>query len=190
MPPTAVFTKSGDPDVPDVAIIGAGVAGISAAIEARRAGLSVVVFEAAAPFSSLADIPRNRAIVLPPTPSAPAATAVAPSAPAGSAAPRAPAGLAIVAGTRDEVLADLERQRREAGIETEVSLVEWVESRKNSVAIHHAGDRVSVAQRVIVAMGRSGSFPRLGCPGADLDKVHTRHPRSDRARRDVRPCRR
>ncbi len=150
--------------MPDIAVVGAGVAGISAAIEARRSGLSVVVYEATAPFSALSDLRRARPIILPP----------AASAAAEPAADQSAGGLAFTAGPREQVLADLNRQRLEAGIEPETSLVERVEARKGAVALHHAGGRVTLAQRAIIAIGRSGSFPRLGCPGDDLDKVHTR----------------
>ena len=165
------FAKSSDPDTPDVAIIGAGVAGIAAAIEARRCGLSAIVFEGTAPFSSLAGIPKNRVLIQPPRPDAPAAAATTS---ATGDATGAAGGLSIAAGSRERVLADLERQRVEAGIEPDTGRVEWIESRKGRVTVHHAGDRVTIAQRVIIAIGRSGSFPRLGCPGDDLDKVHTR----------------
>lgn len=158
------FKPSADPGVPDLAVIGAGAAGIAAAIEARRAGLSVVVYEAAAPFASIAGLARGRSIV------APTAGPPAPAPGDGASA----SALAITAGRKEDVLADLERQRREAGIETEASLVERIESRKGAVALHHAGGRVTLAQRAIVAIGRSGVFPRLGCPGDDLDKVRTR----------------
>src|SRR5262245_44396383 len=46
----------------DLAILGAGVAGMAAAIEARRLGLSVVVFEAAEPFFTIANFPRAKPI--------------------------------------------------------------------------------------------------------------------------------
>lgn len=162
------FAPSSDPAIPDIAIVGAGAAGIAAAIEARRAGLSVVVYEAAAPFASISALARGRSIVTPQA-SDPASDPAA-----GADAGAAVAGLAVTAGRKEDVLAGLERQRVEAGIETEASLVERVESRKESVALHHAGGRVTLAQRAIVAIGRSGVFPRLGCPGDDLDKIRTR----------------
>ena len=49
--------KGGD-CVVDIAIIGGGVSGIAAAMEAKKAGLSYVVFEAAQEFSTVANFPR------------------------------------------------------------------------------------------------------------------------------------
>src|ERR1700704_3601832 len=45
-------------DLFDLAIIGAGVAGISAAIEAKRAGLRFVIFEATEVFSTVVNFPK------------------------------------------------------------------------------------------------------------------------------------
>src|SRR5436190_15757343 len=43
----------------DVAIIGAGVSGISAAMEAKKAGLRYVVFEASQAFSTIQNFPKQ-----------------------------------------------------------------------------------------------------------------------------------
>src|SRR5262249_13290909 len=51
----------------DLAIIGAGVAGISAAIEAKKAGLSYAVFDASGPFSTVANFPKAKPIYTYPT---------------------------------------------------------------------------------------------------------------------------
>jgi len=42
------------------------------------------------------------------------------------------------------------------------------------LALHHADGKTTRAHRVIVAIGRSGNFRKLGCPGEDLDKVYNR----------------
>src|SRR5262245_28025098 len=60
------FAKSGagkqkaEREVLDVAIIGAGVAGISAAIEAKKAGLNFAVFEATEIFSTVVNFPKAK----------------------------------------------------------------------------------------------------------------------------------
>ena len=48
----------------DLAIIGGGVSGVSAAIEARKAGLSFKIFEATQPFSTVANFPKAKPITL------------------------------------------------------------------------------------------------------------------------------
>jgi len=47
---------------PDLAIIGGGVSGIAAAIEARRIGILFVVFEASQPFFTIANFPKKKPI--------------------------------------------------------------------------------------------------------------------------------
>ena len=53
--------RSGGPAL-DLAIVGAGVAGMAAAIEAKRLGLSFVVLEAAAPFFTIENFPKAKPI--------------------------------------------------------------------------------------------------------------------------------
>src|ERR1700719_2564940 len=49
--PDFVKGRGGDPDVLDLAIIGAGVSGVAAAMEAQKVGLSFKIFEATELFS-------------------------------------------------------------------------------------------------------------------------------------------
>src|ERR1700738_4102707 len=51
----------------DLAIIGAGVAGISAAIEAKKAGLNFAIYEATEVFSTLVNFPKAKPIYTYPT---------------------------------------------------------------------------------------------------------------------------
>ena len=54
-------------DVVDIAIIGGGVSGVSAAIEAKKAGLSYVLYEASEVFSTVANFPKGKPIYTYPT---------------------------------------------------------------------------------------------------------------------------
>src|ERR1041385_6114936 len=56
----------------DLAIIGAGVSGISAALEAKAAGLNFTVFEAVQPFSTIVNFPKAKPIYTYPTDMKPA----------------------------------------------------------------------------------------------------------------------
>lgn len=53
---------SGDADVLDVAIVGGGVSGIAAAIEAKKAGLKFEIYEATQPFSTIVNFPKGKPI--------------------------------------------------------------------------------------------------------------------------------
>ncbi len=131
---------------------------MAAAIAARKAGLSFTVFEAAAPFSTVANFPKGKPIYTYPTAMTPAGdlqfrTEVHP---------------------KEALLADLERERRQAGIEVTLARIERIERAGVLLQLRHADGAVTKARRVIVAIGRSGDFRRLGVPGENLDKVFNR----------------
>src|SRR5450830_110623 len=151
--------RSGDTDVVDVAIVGGGVAGIAAAIEAKGAGLSFVVFEASETFSTVANFPKGKPIYTYPTGMTPAGKLQFRS----------------EVHPKEQLLADLHTQRREAGVETVAARIERIERRGPVLLLHHGDGRtVTRARRAIVAIGRSGNHRRLGVPGEDSGKVFNR----------------
>jgi thioredoxin reductase/ferredoxin len=149
---------SGPPDVLDVAIVGGGVSGVSAAIEAKKAGLAFRVFEAAEPFSTLVNFPRAKPIFTYPVGMTPSG------------------GLQFRSEVhpKETLLADMEKERRQAGIEVTPARIERIERRGDRLVLHHEGGETTEARRVIVAIGKSGAHRRLGVPGEELDKVFNR----------------
>ena len=141
----------------DLAIIGAGVAGISAAIEAKKAGLQFVVFEATEIFSTVVNFPKAKPIYTYPSEM------------------KLQGGLQFTAEVKEALVEEMEAQRRAAGIEVTPGRVERVESRGSGGVLLHLSDNTTVAARhAIVAIGRSGNFRKLGVPGEELDKVYNR----------------
>lgn len=150
---------SGSNEVIDLAIIGGGVSGVSAAIEARKAGLNFKIFEATQPFSTVANFPKAKPIYTYPTDL------------------ELEGGLHFTAKVKEPLLEELEAQRKAAGIEFTQERIERLEARgRDEVLLYHGdkGRSVTRARRVIVAIGRSGNHRKLGCPGEDLDKVFNR----------------
>jgi NosR/NirI family transcriptional regulator, nitrous oxide reductase regulator len=148
-----------DSQLLDVAIIGGGVAGIAAAIEAKKAGLSFAVFEASEVFSTVANFPKGKPIYTYPTGMTPAGdlqfrTEVHP---------------------KEQLLEDLEARRKAAGVEVTFARIERI-TRQDGLLLLHSDDRNTVrARRAIVAIGRSGNHRRLGVPGEeDSDRVFNR----------------
>ncbi|MEI6085288.1 MAG: NAD(P)-binding domain-containing protein [Verrucomicrobiota bacterium] len=137
-------------DVLDLAIIGAGVSGISAALEAKKAGLNFKVFEAVQPFSTIVNFPKGKPIYTFPTEMTPAGE------------------LRFRANVKEALLEELEAQRE--GIEITPTRIEKVR-REGDVLV--LGENIR-AKRVIVAIGRSGNYRKLGVPGENLDKVYNR----------------
>jgi NosR/NirI family nitrous oxide reductase transcriptional regulator len=141
----------------DLAIIGAGVAGISAAIEAKKAGLKFAVFEATEIFSTVVNFPKAKPIYTYPSEM------------------KLEGGLQFSAEVKEELVEEIEAQRRAAGIQVTPARVERIESRgRNQVVLHMSDEKTVTARNVIVAIGRSGNFRKLGVPGEELDKVYNR----------------
>ncbi|HET7106255.1 MAG TPA: NAD(P)-binding domain-containing protein [Candidatus Acidoferrum sp.] len=143
-------------DVLDLAIIGAGVAGVSAGIEAKKAQLRFAVYEATQLFSTVANFPKGKPIYTYPTEL------------------KLDGGLQFQAKIKEALVEEMETQQRAAGIEPVAARIERLERSGNLLVLHHADGKTTRAHRVIVAIGRSGNFRKLGCPGEDLDKVYNR----------------
>ncbi|HLN92601.1 MAG TPA: NAD(P)-binding domain-containing protein, partial [Thermoanaerobaculia bacterium] len=152
-------TRPREPGVVDLAIVGGGVSGISAAIAAKRAGLSFAVFEASEAFSTVANFPRGKPIYTYPT----------------GMTPEGDLQFRSEVHPKEQLLADLEARRKEAGVEVTFARIERI-SRQGGALLLHQGDgkAVSRARRAIVAIGRSGNHRRLGIPGEDSGKVFNR----------------
>ena len=147
---------TGSADAWDLAIIGAGVAGISAAIEAKKAGLRFVVLEATETFSTLINFPKAKPIFTYPS------------------GLKLEGGLQFSAKVKEELVAEVEAQRKQAGVEVTSGRVERIESGGGELLLHMQDAEPLRARRVIVAIGRSGNFRKLEVPGEELDKVYNR----------------
>jgi thioredoxin reductase/ferredoxin len=145
-----------DGDVVDVAIVGGGVAGMAAAIEAKVSGLSFTVFESSEPFSTIVNFPKGKPIYTYPKEMAPAGE------------------FEVSADIKEDLVGELLEQTRARGIEPVLARVEYVRPAGQYVELKIAeGDRL-LARRVVLALGRSGNFRGLGVPGEDMDKVYNR----------------
>ncbi len=149
--------RRGAADVLDVAIVGAGVSGIAAAIEAKKEGLRFAVYEAAQEFNTVVNFPRAKPIYAYPTEMMPAG------------------GLQVTAAVKEALLDELGAQRRRAGVEVTRARVDRVERDGDGLRVHFGDGRAPArALRVVVAIGRTGNHRRLGVPGEQLDKVYQR----------------
>ena len=149
-------TRTAERDVLDLGIIGGGVAGISAAIEAKGAGLRFAIFEATEVFSTVINFPKAKPIYTYPTEM------------------KLEGGLQFTAKVKEGLVAEMEAQRRAAGIEVTPARVARLERRGGELLLHIDGGATVRARRVIIAIGRSGNHRKLGVPGEDLDKVYNR----------------
>ena len=162
-------TAEGRPAL-DLVIIGAGVSGMAAAMQARQEGMSFTVLEAAEPFSTLANFPKAKPIYTYPTGMVPAG------------------GLQFSedADVKEALLEELEKQVLIAEIAPVAGRAERVSQGGGLLEVGVADGDSLFAHRVIVAIGRSGNYRKLGVPGEDLDKVTNRlHDPKDFSGQDV-----
>jgi thioredoxin reductase/ferredoxin len=141
----------------DLVIVGGGVAGLSAALEARKGGLRFRVYEASAPFSTIHNFTHGKPIFTYPSDMQPAG------------------GLNLTARVKEELLAHLQAQAERAEIPFEHRRVERVRRQGKALEVAFADGHPPVrARRVLICTGKSGDHYTLDVPGENLDKVHYR----------------
>jgi thioredoxin reductase/NAD-dependent dihydropyrimidine dehydrogenase PreA subunit len=140
----------------DLLIIGGGVAGMAAALEAKAAGLRFEVLEAAQPFATIADFPARKPIFTYPTDMTPAGV------------------LQVTASTKEALLAELLAQAAAADIAVTRARAERVVREAQTLRVMLQGGGELRARRVLVATGASGEHRRLGVSGEDLPHVSHR----------------
>ncbi len=152
--------NSKDDEVYDIAIIGAGVSGFSAAMEAKKAGLKYVLYESSRAFSTVANFPKAKPIFTYPT-------------------DLEPAGGITYEGdvdVKEKLLSEMQRQVEEAGVEATEAMITDVKKKGKEIILNHGGrdKKTTRALRCIIAIGRSGNYRKMGIPGEDLGKVSNR----------------
>ncbi|MGB5875158.1 MAG: NAD(P)-binding domain-containing protein [Bacteroidota bacterium] len=140
----------------DIVIIGAGVSGMAAALEARKEGMRFELLEATEPFSTIVNFPRGKPIYAYPTEMVPEGD------------------LQFTATVKEPLVEELRAQTLERGIRPRIVRVERVVREAQGFTIIVPGDEAIRARRVIVAIGRSGNFRKLGVRGEEREKVYNR----------------
>jgi len=149
----------GDGEAPlDLVIIGAGVSGTAAALEAKKHALRFEILEASEPFSTIVNFPKGKPIYTYPTDMIPAGDLQ----------------FSPAADVKEPLLAELKARTLEAGIAPVRVRAERVRRRGALLEVVLADGDNLLAHRVVVGIGRSGNFRMLGVPGEDLDKVYNR----------------
>jgi NosR/NirI family nitrous oxide reductase transcriptional regulator len=154
----AFRSRSAGQDTLDLVIVGAGVSGMAAALEARRHALRFELLEASLPFSTIVNFPRRKPIYTYPRDMTPVGEL--------QFSERSSVKEGLVDELREETLG--------RGLAPRLVRAERVRREGDHLTVHLAGGEVLRAHRVIVAIGRSGNFRRLGVPGEDKDKVTNR----------------
>ncbi len=142
-------------DVYDLVIVGAGIAGCAAALEAEALGLRYVILEADRAFSTIHNFPAGKPIY---------------TYPEGLVQQ---ARLKTVGDTKERLLAHLEEQIAGVSLPVETAYVKGIAGRKGDFSVETEG-KAYKALRVLVAIGKSGNARKLDVTGEDLPKVYNR----------------
>ncbi len=145
------------PDTYDLAIIGGGVAGLSAALAAHKARLKFVIYEASEPFATIANFTNGKPIYTYPK------------------AFRPSGDIKLTATRKEALLAELQQHAVAANIQFQLRRVDSiVRDDKRLVLQFNDQQGNAYAKRVLVCTGRNGEHSTLNVPGEGLAKVHNR----------------
>ncbi len=141
----------------DLVIIGAGPAGMAAALCAQALGYHVLLIEAAQPFNTIQNFPKGKPIYVTPVD------------------PPMQSALVFNDGSKETLLEELKQDIQGHDIPMlEGETVKHISGRSGAFAVKTTADGETIALRVIVAIGKSGNARRLNVPGEDFPKVFTR----------------
>jgi putative YpdA family bacillithiol system oxidoreductase len=137
----------------DVVIVGSGPAGLSAGLEALRAGLSYVVLEQGSLSDTVRKYPRHKLLLAEPV--------------------RIPmyGDLWVADGSKETLLQVWETIVADTGLDVRTGEKVQHVKREGPVFRVETANSAYLARRVVLAMGRRGSPRRLGVPGEGLHHV-------------------
>ena len=156
--------RSASDDVYDVVIIGGGVSGYAAAIEAKTQGLRFLLIEANSEFSTIENFPTAKPIFTYPT----------------AHTPESDLDFKEDVDTREKLLSYLQEKIAKADIQPVFASVSHIKRQSKTLDIVADENKTILGQakvrahRVVVAIGRSGKYRQLDVPGFHSDKVSNR----------------
>lgn len=160
--------KNKSEEILDLVIVGAGVSGMAAALEAKKDDLHFEILEATEPFSTIVNFPKGKPIYTYPTDMVPLGD------------------LQFTQEIKEPLVEEIKAQTIGKGIVPKMARVEKIEKKGDYFEITIPKGEDLKARRVIVGIGRSGNFRKLGVPGEDKDKVFNRlHDPTDFEGKDV-----
>ncbi len=142
----------------DVIIIGAGVSGYAAAIEAKNSGLSFIMLEASQAFSTIVNFPKAKPIFTYPT-------------------QMQPAGKLKFDGdvsVKETLLASLLQTAKNAEIKPIIANATHIKRDGKGLMVMLEDSAGLKAHKVVIAIGRSGKFRQLGVEGEEkaVNRLH------------------
>jgi len=145
-------------DIVDVAIIGAGISGYSAVLEAQKKGLNAVLVESTAPFSTIENFPAGKPIYTYPA----------------SMEHAGELSLDDDVLDKESLLRSLKNDIAEKNIKTLIAKASHIERKNNLLHVITEAKETIRAHKVVVAIGRSGNYRQLEAKGQQAEKVLNR----------------
>lgn len=148
--------ENSDSDIYDLVIVGAGPAGISAAIEAEKTGYSYLIIESSRTYNTIVNFPKGKPIHVSP------------------AEMPTRSELTFTDGTKESLLKEMYTAIENMSLKiNQGEMVQNVIQKQKSFSVKTSKASYS-ALRVIIAIGKSGNARMLNVPGEELPKVFTR----------------
>ncbi len=142
-------------DSTELIIIGAGVAGVSAALKANENNINYILLESNQAYSTIANFPVKKPILLEPKHI------------------KIHSKLNLVGHSKEILFNNLKQQLTDSNLNLEKVNVTHL-SRCDTMILAHSLNQTFKARAIILAIGKSGNFNRLNIPGENLDKVSNR----------------
>lgn len=155
---TSFKQRQVQPNVFDLVIIGGGVSGYAAAIEAQKAGLNFIMLEASQAFSTIANFPKGKPIYTYPS----------------DMTPEGELNFSQDVSTKEKLLNSLQQQAQQTGIQPKIAIAQKIESIGNQLKVNLQDQDAINAYKVIVAIGRAGKHKKLDIPGEEkaVNRLH------------------
>jgi len=137
----------------DLVIVGAGPAGISAAIECKKRNISYIILESNRILNTIENFPKEKPITLKPD------------------GVQLELPLEMNDGFKETLLEELKSQIERQGLNFEVGTFVQKLSLKDNIIHIEANKNVYMAEKVVLAIGKAGNSRQLKVPGELLPKV-------------------
>lgn len=145
-------------NIVDVVIIGGGVSGYAAAMEAKKHNIDAVILEANTPFATVENFPNKKPIYTYPT----------------QMVPTGDLQFSDNVSHKENLLEELKQHALEQNINTEIAQASHIRKNRDVLSVALENGNIIKAHRVIVAIGHSGNYRKLDIDGEDLAKVSNR----------------
>lgn len=145
-------------DVYDIVIVGGGVSGYAAAMEAKKKSLKFLLLESSESFSTVRNFPKEKPIFFYPE----------------NMKPEGEIQFSDENNVKEKLLSGLLSTAEESEVEPTLATVSHIEKNGHLLNVMTTGEGKVLAHRVIIAIGRSGNYRQLNVAGEDQKKVCNR----------------